>query len=97
MSKLEIKLSTSKDWDAWISIVESKATGLLVWDEVNRDIGEKPKLTDKPTVTSVQIPENATEDETNRLNSLQKLRRQKYTQDKELWKDEHEGTNKILE
>ena len=41
--KRELKLSQSKDWDAWLSVFRAKATVYQIWDLTDPSKQEKPK------------------------------------------------------
>ena len=46
----ELRLSQSKDWDAWLSVVRAKATGYKVWEIINPAKTVKPVSLEKPTI-----------------------------------------------
>ena len=34
-NRKELKLSQSKDWDAWLSVIRAKATGYEIWNIID--------------------------------------------------------------
>ena len=58
MSKRELKLGSSKDWDAWIAVIRGKATGYQVWDLIDPSKPTKPESLPAPIKPTYNIPAN---------------------------------------
>ena len=95
-STQEVKLITSKDWDAWIAIVKGKATGYLIWDLVN------PALTTKPTVLIEPIepafPAISADAAANSASlTAYKLNMTRYKSQVSMWEKQHASFTKLID
>lgn len=78
MSKRKPKLSSSKDWDSWIAVVRSKATGYQIWDLVDPSKPLRPVMISKPQEPELNIPEDVDKDMGSRILAGYKLHMQQY-------------------
>lgn len=92
-NKRELKLSQSKDWDAWLSVVRAKATGLRIWHLIDPAINVKPIGLDEPDEPDLddQPGSNFTE-----KHARFKMAATKYKRDLQDFKDQHDSMAKII-
>ncbi|KAL8764065.1 MAG: hypothetical protein Q9184_000276 [Pyrenodesmia sp. 2 TL-2023] len=97
MSKRELKLVTSKDWDPWLAIVRGKATGYRVRELVNPEVNIKPAVIPKPSRPTLKEPEN--EDAEVNLKALARynFKMKKHKAEQADWKEKHESFTKLVE
>ncbi|KAL8717048.1 MAG: hypothetical protein Q9225_005675 [Loekoesia sp. 1 TL-2023] len=97
MSIRELKLASSKDWDAWITIVKGKAIAYRIWDLIDPSKVEKPTPLEKPEEPELDIPDNEEEEEYTKLLVRYKLQMAKYKSQRSKWKEQHESFTKLID
>ena len=98
MNKTELKLATSKDWDPWITIVRTRATGFMIWDKINPSLSEKPASLDRPDEPNYieDLPGEKPEEIVAKRADY-RFREKQWQKKEAKWKEQHESFNKIIE
>lgn len=92
-SKRELKLSQSKDWDAWLSVVRAKATGYKIWDLVDPSKSTKPKGKEEPTKPDLDAMEG---DNFTEKHARYKMHLTDYKRELQEQKEQEEAMAKII-
>ena len=89
----ELKLSVSKDWDAWLSVVRAKASGYSIWDLIDPSINIRPTGKQEPTEPS--LDSQAGTDFTEK-HARYKIASSKYKKELQDWKEQKDSMAKII-
>lgn len=88
-NKRELKLSSSKDWDAWLTVIRAKATGYQIWGLIDPAKTERPSL-DEPTEPDLDSMSG------DKIELRYKIAYTKYKREYQVWQKQTEGLAKII-
>lgn len=92
-TKRELKLSSSKDWDPWLSVVRAKATGYSIWDLIDPANDARPTGKREPIEPNLDAQAGA--DFTEKL-ARYKIASSKYKKELQDWKEQKDSMAKII-
>ena len=97
MSKRELKLVQTKDWDQWISQVRTKATGYRIWDLINPSKDSRPTSRTEPLEPVYTPPLVTTIDTIAKAEADHKMAKKDYHTAYLKWNQEQESFVKIID
>ena len=92
-TKRELKLGSSKDWDAWLSVVRAKATGYSIWSLIDPSTETRPMGKTEPTEPDIEAQAGA---DFNEKLARFKIASSKYKKALQDWKEQKDSMAKII-
>ncbi|KAG6995781.1 hypothetical protein G7Y79_00042g078860 [Physcia stellaris] len=93
-TKRELKLSSSKDWDAWLSVVRAKATGYSIWDLIDPSKDTRPTGKFEPVEPNLDAQQGVDFTE---KHARYKIALSKYKKELQDWKEQKDSMAKIID
>lgn len=97
MSKREVRLALTSDWDQWIYAVRSKATGYRVWPYIDPVLTPKPKQMEEPMQPVLDIPNGLTPTQAAEIRRDHKEQKSDWKEQQVKWEHIHDGLSKIID
>lgn len=95
-SKRELKLDTTKDWDAWLAVIKRKAVGYRIWIFVDPSNQAKPEQLEEPEEPDIEVILKAVSTAQD-IASLGKVQFSQYKAKKAKWDEQQESIIKLMD
>lgn len=97
MSKTDVKLASSKDWDAWIDVAQKKADSYDIWDLINRNLETQPATVIRLQEPTLDLPEGASAKDEEAIFKKFKMAEVIHKRQETKWKEQKASFAKIID